>query len=459
MSGLLRTALIFAYECAPYHRPESMMGAQRPAQFAKYLPEFGWRAIVICCDRGARGQGLPADLDDRVREALHRADPRRSVIIPIPSLPWASVLDRAWRALLPRGGRGDVVRTVMRKPLTIAKFATGDHSESWQPCARRAAATVASEVHVHACIGEHSPDAGLFLARWFAARYGVPWVADFRDPILRPFSPLGRSLYRPVARRLTSTAAHIVNVTPYWTALDRVELRRPASCIPNGFDPEEFSGANEVRHPRFTIAYTGGIHREMQLPLFLAGLRRLKECLGSAVLDTLRFVYRGRDDGAVLACARAAGVADLVDSEPFVEREHAIALMKGADALLLLSMVEIGDPYLARGLYPGKVFEYFGAGRPILCVPGDGGMLDDLIRMTGTGVVLRDPTAIADYLIRGLGQWRNGGSLPYRPNAPEIARYSRRQLSAQLAAVLDRVTGEAASEALCRASRTADADA
>ena len=43
----LRTALFFAYECAPHHRAESTMGAQRPAQFAKHLPEFGWRALVL----------------------------------------------------------------------------------------------------------------------------------------------------------------------------------------------------------------------------------------------------------------------------------------------------------------------------------------------------------------------------------------------------------------------------
>ena len=37
-----RCVLVFAHECAPYNRAESMIGAQRPAQFAKYLPEFGW---------------------------------------------------------------------------------------------------------------------------------------------------------------------------------------------------------------------------------------------------------------------------------------------------------------------------------------------------------------------------------------------------------------------------------
>ena len=46
----LKTVLLFAHECAPYHHAEGTIGAQRPAQFAAHLPEFGWRAIVVCCD-------------------------------------------------------------------------------------------------------------------------------------------------------------------------------------------------------------------------------------------------------------------------------------------------------------------------------------------------------------------------------------------------------------------------
>ncbi|HEY7547674.1 MAG TPA: hypothetical protein VID27_22440, partial [Blastocatellia bacterium] len=97
MGEQFKTALIFAHECAPYNRPESTVGAQRPAQFAKYLPDFGWRAIVICCDHKRRGIARAEDLTDIERDAkraIEQADPRASIIIPTPSLRWDGLVDR-----------------------------------------------------------------------------------------------------------------------------------------------------------------------------------------------------------------------------------------------------------------------------------------------------------------------------------------------------------------------------
>ena len=58
----MRTVLIFAHECSPYHNPMAMVAAQRPAQLAKYLPAHGWRAVVICRDFGRRE--VTAAVDD-----------------------------------------------------------------------------------------------------------------------------------------------------------------------------------------------------------------------------------------------------------------------------------------------------------------------------------------------------------------------------------------------------------
>jgi hypothetical protein len=38
-------------------------------------------------------------------------------------------------------------------------------------------------------------------------------------------------------------------------------------------------------------------------------------------------------------------------------------------------------------MLPAKVFEYFGARRPILCVPGDGGVVERLLGEAEAGVV------------------------------------------------------------------------
>jgi hypothetical protein len=447
----LRTVLFFAHECAPYNRAESTVGAQRPAQFAKHLPEFGWRAVVICRDVKRRGRARPDALGEVEREAAERlagAAPEASVVIPTPSLPWDGALDRMWRALAPEAGVGRLAASA-RKPLTVAKLRTGDYSQNWQPCARAAARAVAASARVDVCVGEHTPDAGLFLARWCSGRYGVPWVADFRDPILQPFRPVARRLYAPVARRLVSTASHTVSVNAFWASLDRELFGLPAASVPNGFDPDEFPRSVERAGDGVTVAYLGNIIGNQDLTIFLKGMALARERLGAASRK-LRFLYRGLMSDPVSRLTREAGVEDMADVGGRVDREEALREQCRADLLLLLSIArpEREDVYYTRGIYPAKVFEYFGAGRPVLCVPGDQGLLDELIAETRTGSILQSPAEVAEFLTAAVLAREGGRDVPYRPDADAVARFTRRALAGRFANVLDRALGAGAAPAV-----------
>ena len=384
---------------------------------------------------------MPSDLDQRVSATLQLSDPSTSLIIPLPSLAWHGRIDRLWRRLLPNDGKNGSLRAIARKPLTLLKLLRGDYSQPWQPCARVAAAAVAKTVRIHACIGEHSPDAGIFLARWFAAQNHVPWIADFRDHVLAPFTNTNQRIYVPIVRRLLSTAVYTINVTPHWSTLDRDLFGRPSTNIANGFDEEEFAVRGEPSNERFTVAYFGGIKEQMHPEIFLEGVRLLRERVGSALAKEFRFTYYGDAWKRVGALADNCGVSHLVSTNDLIPRDEAVEAMSRSDVLLLLSGATspVENRVLARGFYPGKTFEYFGARRPILCVPGDEGELDHLLRTTATGDVLRTPIEIADYLERALASWRIGQPLPYRPERNELSQYTRRALTGQLASILDRV--------------------
>lgn len=437
----LRTVLIFAHECAPYHAPSSTIGAQRVAQFAKHLPSFGWRAIVVCCDARRRGAGFTNEDATRIEQLVRDASPSKSLIVPTPSLAWDGLLDRWWRASM-RGSSRAAQRLFWRKPLTVLKQLThGDYSSAWQPCARRAADIVLRSQHIDACIGEHTPDAGIVLARWFADGTGVPWVVDFRDPVLRPFSRVLRMLYLPRVRSLLSTAAHLISVNDHLADVDRKLLRRPAKSIPNGFDPDEFVAADtRARRDCFKIAYCGNINPKIQtiFPFFDA-LRLVADKLPNDRAPTVRFVYRGNAADYVRGVARKYGVSDMVDAEALIPREQALQVLQSADVLLLLSLAGPAQQHehFVHGLYPAKTFEYFGARRPILCIPGDGAMLDELISKTRTGVVLRDPASIAGYLMDSHHRWQQGFAAEYAPDEELVGQFTRKRLTKRLAALLD----------------------
>jgi glycosyltransferase involved in cell wall biosynthesis len=432
---MTKTALIFAHECAPHHRPQSTIGAQRPAQFAKHLPLNGWRVIVICCARNRREAVSAQDLaavQSETKQRLATYKESEALIIPTPSLAHDGWLDRAWRA--------NRERPALRRVLTAAKFYTGDWSQSWQPCARAAAEIVAEKLKIDVVLGEHGPDAGLFLARWFAAKHGVPWVADVRDPFLRPFRGLARRVYARVARDLVKTAAGTIAVTPVWAELDKKLLGRRVWCVPNGYDPQEFAPRPKTRNEYFTVAFAGNIRETFDI--FIEGLRLFQE--REENWRQLRFRYWGAAHERVAETAARAGLEALVETRPHSPRQDVLDALAGADLLLLLTLAAPpgGDEYLAQGLYPGKLFEYWGARRPVLCVPSDGGLLDDLLRRSRTGVSFSRAEAVAEYLGECLAVWRRGEELGYGPDENTLAAFTRQNLARQLADVLDEVVSK-----------------
>ena len=430
----MRTVLLFAHECAPFNRPESTVGAQRPAQFARWLPEFGWRAIVLCRDHAGGRPLTPRELERLVEERISDASPDTSPIISFPAPPEGDWFDRAWD-LAARVGEGSRARAVPRRALTLARFFLGDYSRSWRPVAKAAARHVRRTTVVDLCLGEHTPDAGLFLARWYAREAGVPWVMDFRDPILFGYPPRVRPLLRPFARRALSGVSRIVTVTPECQRIDREMFDAPVELVTNGFDPEEFEAVEPHRdNAALTIVYTGGIWVQNALQTFLEGFAR---AAAQVEPGTLLFRYRGSSSELVHRSAAAAEVAHLCDIGAHIAREKALAMSATADLLLLFAPGDHPDPYWKRGVYPGKTFEYFGARRPILCVPGDRGILDDLLARTQTGVVARNPGEVEARVLEAWRIWSATGILPSTPNDDELRRYTRRATVERLARVLD----------------------
>lgn len=436
----MKTVLIFAHECVPHHRPQSTIGAQRPAQFAHHLTAFGWRAIVICCAADARETLQLKDLPHikaQVRTLLQHAAPDAPLIIPTPSLVSDGGLDRVWRATLPARGAG---RAPLRRVLTAAKFLTGDWSQSWQPCARVAAEAVWEQVRPDVCLAEHGPDASLFLARWLKRRYGVPWLADFRDPVLRPFHGLARRTYAKVAHHLMAEAWGSIAVTPVWAESDAALFGKPTRCIPNGYEPTEYAVPDpQQRNEFFTWAFAGNIRDSFSI--FVEGLRLAQTQLNAEERRVWRFRYWGVAYEKVTAQMTATGLRDNCEIHGHGPRPAVLHALGKADILLLvtLPLTTQSDPLLAQGLYPGKVFECFGVGRPIVCVPSDGGLLDDLLRRSQAGVAFAEPAALASYFVTALRAWRQGVAPAYQPDAAFIAQFTRRNLTQKLAAVLDEV--------------------
>jgi len=239
------------------------------------------------------------------------------------------------------------------------------------------------------------PFTGHMIARQLAKVIGAPWVADFRDLFsenpytIRPTWRL--NLDRWLERRVLADAAACVTISEPLAAPLR-KHGRPVEVILNGYDPADLpTTAPEVSATApVTILYTGTIYpgRRDPSPLFaaVATLGPLRE--------RIQLAFCGQDLRGVQAAAAKHGVLDRLKLIPMLPYRAALQAQAEADILLLL----LWNNPEEVGVLPAKLFEYVGAGRPILALGLETGAAAEIIRGREMGVVANDPAAIGRQL-------------------------------------------------------------
>lgn len=444
----MKTVLLLAYECAPYNRPGSTIGAQRPFQFAKYLPKNGWRTIVICCDFSQRYTLNPKEdwkslIAERVVYELNEWDQDKSLMIALPSLQYANFNDRIWLSTVEieknKGtyiAKPEVWNFFKRKLTSFIKLFQGDHSQSWQKVALFASEILFKQLRIDFVIACHSPDASLHVAAELHAQYGCRWAVDFRDPVLQPFSLTLRPILKRYFSGIIRSSSFLINVNPAWVEFDAQDFNKKSVMITNGFDEEEIPQINVERVQTLKIGVYGNVSFPGNIDILFDALKKFMYDMGN---NDWKMSYFGNLADEFRHKASALMLSDNVVCSNHCSREVVLQEMANNDILILFSLAQskVSDPYLAKGYYPGKVFEMLGLQKPILVIPGDQGVLDALIRESGTGVILRNEIEIVDALKGYYDQKFSSEQVNFIPNKKFIKKYSRQEQSKSLAVALN----------------------
>ncbi len=201
--------------------------------------------------------------------------------------------------------------------------------------------------------------------------------------------------------------------------------------IPNGSDFDDFAGLPYHRGERFRITHTGSFFGKRDPRPFLSALA--EDGLDDV---TARFVgdFRASDR----EWAERRGLAERLELVPYAPRRRSLELQRDSEALLLL-IPDAGGR--GRGVLSGKVFEYLAAERPILAVVPPDGAAAELLRETGTGVVVApdDVPGMARELTALRDRWRAGTLEPVTLTPAWRERVSRHARVRDLAALLESV--------------------
>lgn len=438
----MKRVLIIAYAFPPI----GGVGVLRVVKFVKYLPQFGWEPIILTVDRGA-----DFVYDESLSETLPTALQvyRARSWEPLDVTKAKRAADRLSAPSSPAGGRNRLKNSL--KALYFA-LRVPDDKLGWLPFAIQAGKQILQEQPIDLIFATAPPYTNLLVGRALKKTSGKPLVVDYRDEWSTmqyrdtPSNVFTRWVNRRLERSvLTSTDALVTAAQPISEHLRTAELLPPAlyqRTIMNGFDPEDYrrEQGDETdpvarTNKKFTIVYTGSFYGERQTPYyFLQALAQLLQAQ-PAIRARLQVIFVGSIYPNHTRFISELGLSDLVQVCGILPHQQAIKHQLAADVLLLV----VGKGAGSEVVLTGKVFEYLGAGRPILALVPPAGPAAQLIRETATGVVVdpEDIPNIQQALTQLYSAWA-AGQTTYQPNASLIAQYSRPTLTGNLAAVFER---------------------
>jgi glycosyltransferase involved in cell wall biosynthesis len=395
-------------------------GVHRTLKFTKYLPEYGWRPIVLTANTRAYPQtgNSASAVPDGIEVARALAlDTARHLSFRGSYFRWMSLPDRwiSWwiggvaaGLRLVRAHRPDVIWSTF--PIATAHL----------------------------------------IALTLSRLTGIPWVADFRDPMKEVDPQTGEEFPEdPSVRRVNGWiesptlryCARAVFTTPgtlemYATRFPNVPHSRWA-VIPNGFDEEDFAGAERNISSRLDcdrptiLLHSGVLYPLVRDPTcFFAALADLRRA-GRIAPSKLQIILRASEfDDLYRPQLRDLGIDDIVLLKPPVSHHESLVEMLNADGLLVFQAAN------CNWQIPAKLYECLRANRPIFAMTDTAGDTARVLRSEGIESIasLNSKSEITEGLLKFLSVARNGCN-----HARSMDRYSRKARTQELARLMDSV--------------------
>ena len=383
--------IVFVNHC---HPDKGHVCALRLTRFAHALARLGHGVVLLTetlhrDDPGHRADTLRADL------AAH--DWSRPFFLACAPGP-APLLLLAREGQLPWGVR----QAVLASGYLVRSGVFGDWLQGSRPYLTGLAESFKPDV-VWATFG--NTDAWN-ISRELAARAGCPWVADFKDN--------WEALIPPGFRRLLAARyADATHMTVFSKTHDRVAARwfgGVRTVLYSGFDM--FEPSQDKLAGDYRVLVTGSIYDEQAFTNLIDGFGAWTERRrsgGEVGKPTLQ--YAGNDSQRVRRLAAPLEDSCVLDIRQFLPLYELRAMQHGADV-----NVYVRNP---RSLFHHKVLELLSAGRPILCLPGEG---DEALNIAAEIGVTLHSCATAQDVTKALEAIVTGS--PTRLDAQRLNRYS-----------------------------------
>lgn len=414
-----KTVLIIAY----YFPPMGLSGVQRTLKFAKFLPEYGWKPMVLTS---------PISPYYAFDDTLEKE--RESLGIPV------------FRTTSKRKTKQKQVKfpsTIIQKTARFFSSAIfqPDRFISWKARAVRKGERIFAKNKIDAIFATAPPFTDFLVAKELSEKFGVPFIVDYRDVwIDNPFHYFPTKFHRNYCIKLENeilNKSRKIIVTSRTTKELLIKRYGIVSyddivIVPHGYDTDDFEPYKDVtpNAAKFTITHSG-LFQDNRTPKFF--LKALSEFINKNKIEPglleARFVGIMRKNH--LKLIGKYNLQGYVNITGFQNHSDVIRNIMQSDVLWMY----LDDTVRS----PGKLYEYIGARKPLLLCVSEGEMrrtaLDTKAAIAtnpkDTGMILK---AIETYYQLWLEK-----KLP-QPDESFAGRFDRKILTGNLAKELTLVT-------------------
>lgn len=411
-----------------YFPPMGGSGVQRPLKFVKYLRDFGWNPIVLCPEPGAYhtfDESLQEELESlnleiyRVKAGtpFHKGGKtQRKVTLP----PW---LDNAMRRI-------------------SMFFWLPDNKTGWIGPAVQEAIKITNEKKIEIIFSTAAPYSNHIIARVLKQKLALPVVMDLRDEWLESHlihyaTPFHRNKMAKIEKETLSKADCITVINKETqSSISHRFNDSDVRLIRQGFDPEDFLLPQETHrnHKKLRFLYSGLFYGKRKPDIFLKAVNALID-EKPWLKDIIELQFQGGLPKETIGLIQQLALSDIVTDYGYVNHKIAVRNLMNADILWFM----VGHLTHSDKVTVGKMFEYFGTGKPILGLVPEGGA-KELLKSYKSSYITNpySEAGIKDAIESILSDW-NDNALP-SPNQGFIQKYDRKEITRELADIFNEIS-------------------
>ena len=272
-------------------------------------------------------------------------------------------------------------------------------------------------------------------------KFKVKWIADYRDGWFfhhstrfsrSPLVIFWRNWEKIFEKKYVSSADEITAAFPILCDELGIMFNKKVHLIINGYEEFAENKSTAKNGLPLTFSFGGNVVPDQKFDLFFEAIYQLKQQGLINKEDVLIKFIGGLLDARqnTLLTPYPQLLADVFIMTSRVTINEARQMCLEADYLLL---------FLIPGYknIPSKLFEYLSLQRPILVIPNDNDVVQEIITNTKTGIFCSDVMAIKQFIMAQVNHKKGGNSLPATGITPELAfKYSRQYQAGLLADIV-----------------------